>query len=134
VADPVGRSVVDGWTGTPYARRSKHQRELGYPTVGRCRTGRSALSLVSSEGHRDERRFGVTRRAGPRRIALRLPLDNATEPRTGGGQVDRSKIFPTVAAQATNGRGLPTTRLCSRVLEDVKCAISTPAGHGAPGA
>jgi hypothetical protein len=59
VADPVGRSVVGGWTGTPYACRSKHQREPGYPTVGRCRTGRSALSLVSSEGHRDERRFGV---------------------------------------------------------------------------
>lgn len=31
VADPVGRSVVGGWTGTPYACRSKHQREPGYP-------------------------------------------------------------------------------------------------------
>ena len=67
VADPVGRSVVGGWTGTPYACRSKHQREPGYPTVGRCRTGRSALSLVSSEGHRDERRFGVMR------VAMVLP-------------------------------------------------------------
>ena len=35
-------------------------------------------------------------------------------------------MFPAVAAQATNGSGLPATRPCARVLEDVKCAI----GHG----
>src|SRR5271155_3407152 len=92
VADPVGRSVVDGWTRTPYGCTSKHQREPGCPTVGRCRTGRSALSLVSSEGHRDELRFGVMRRAGPVAFPQR-PLDNATEPRVVTARLTDRRCF-----------------------------------------
>jgi hypothetical protein len=53
----VGRSWTVGRE-LPMLAGASISGSRGYPTVGRCRTGRSALSLVSSEGHRDERRFG----------------------------------------------------------------------------